>query len=154
MSTSISSSYCLFIRGGQRFALPTAIVQEAVTVGEIVPIPRSPDVLVGVTNLRGTILPVFDFDSALGVQSDLIPQRSTLLVVRETTGQVFGFLTDRVSGVKEITSAGLQHLPSENGSILSGIWPDVDGQLVYQVAGGNIQTLLKQFSRDLENSAR
>ena len=152
MSTQISSSYCLFDRGGQRFALPTAIVQEAVTVGEIVPIPRSPDVLVGVTNLRGTLLPVFDFDSALGVQSEVLPQRSTLLVIRESTGQAFGFLTDRVSGVREMASTGLQTIPGENGSILSGIWPDVDGLLVYQVESGGIQTLLRQFTRDLENS--
>ena len=50
----------VFEVGGQRYGLPSSDVQELLRAVTIVPLPRAPEIVEGVINLRGTILPVLD----------------------------------------------------------------------------------------------
>jgi purine-binding chemotaxis protein CheW len=50
----------LFTLAGRRYGLPAADVAEVVRAVLPTPLPGAPDVVEGVVNLRGSVLPVFD----------------------------------------------------------------------------------------------
>jgi purine-binding chemotaxis protein CheW len=50
----------VFEVGGQRYGLPSADVRELVRAVAITPLPRAPEVIEGVVNVRGRVLPVLD----------------------------------------------------------------------------------------------
>lgn len=56
----LSNQLVAFTLDEQRFALRLASVEQAVRMIEITPLPRAPAVVLGVVNIRGRIIPVFD----------------------------------------------------------------------------------------------
>jgi purine-binding chemotaxis protein CheW len=54
------SEVLLFTLDGQRYGLPSADVRELVRAARLTPLPRAPDVVEGLLNLRGELLPVLD----------------------------------------------------------------------------------------------
>jgi purine-binding chemotaxis protein CheW len=64
---------CVFWLGGQRYALDTVDVVEAILVSQLVPVPLSPPWLVGLTSLRGTPLPVVDLPLVLALPVSTVP---------------------------------------------------------------------------------
>ena len=53
--------------GSDRYAIDLAAVAEVVPAVEVTPVPRGPRTAVGIFNLRGDILPLFDTAALLGV---------------------------------------------------------------------------------------
>jgi len=58
---------CVFWLGGQRLALDTADLVEAISLQQVVPVPLSPPWLLGLTSLRGTPVPVVDLPLVLAL---------------------------------------------------------------------------------------
>ena len=56
-----------FALGEERYAVETNCVREILRFKAATPLPGTPDFLVGVTNLRGQILAVFDLRRFLGI---------------------------------------------------------------------------------------
>ena len=65
-----TSQYLSFTLGGELFALDIAKVREVLDYTRITSVPRMPDFILGVINLRGSVVPVVDmrlkFDMAKG----------------------------------------------------------------------------------------
>jgi hypothetical protein len=58
-----------FVLGGERYCIETRCVREVRRYGDVTPLPGVPDFLVGVTNLRGEILPLIDLRGFLDLPS-------------------------------------------------------------------------------------
>lgn len=61
--------HIVFGIGGQRYALPHTHVVEMVQPPTAVPLPHAPDAVLGVINLRGTVMGLVDMRAALGLTS-------------------------------------------------------------------------------------
>jgi purine-binding chemotaxis protein CheW len=85
--------------GGESYALAVEHVLEVAELGEIAPVPGSPPAVLGVRNLRGEVLPVFDLASVFGIALERPPQR---LLVAEHGGRRAGFAIDEVTDVGEL----------------------------------------------------
>ena len=86
--------------GTEMYAMPVEHVLEVAELGDIATVPGSRAEALGVRNLRGQILPVFDLAALFGVQRTDAPQR---LLVAESDGRRAGFAIDEVSDVGELT---------------------------------------------------
>ncbi|MBX3302085.1 MAG: purine-binding chemotaxis protein CheW [Nitrospira sp.] len=95
---------CLIKLGQERFAIDLRQVREVFEPESVTPVPGMPDVLVGVTNLRGTIIPLADVRRALGVSASAMPKYA--VVVRHGTHQV-GILVEDVPTIRIIHSHDL-----------------------------------------------
>lgn len=95
---------CLVTLGGKTFAIDLRQVVEAFEPESITPVPGMPASLVGVTNLRGTIIPLADVRVALGVSVSVLPKYA--VVVRHATQQV-GILVEDVPEIGTIHSDDL-----------------------------------------------
>ena len=83
---------------GETHALPAAEVTEIVRPSRWTRVPNGPACLLGLANLRGTVLPVVSLASLLG-HSEAAPSRTQRVVVAGTRGRV-GFLVDEVTALQ------------------------------------------------------
>ena len=85
--------------GGESYAFAVEHVLEVAELGEIAPVPGSEAGVLGVRNLRGEVLPVFDLASVFGIGHEGVAQR---LLVVEHNGRRAGFAIDEVVDVAEL----------------------------------------------------
>lgn len=67
--------------GGERVAVPIESVREILEVGRLTPLPRTPDFVRGVMNLRGAVVPVVDLAARIEHGCTTIGRRSCVVVV-------------------------------------------------------------------------
>ncbi len=67
--------------GGELIAVPIESVREILEVGRLTPLPRTPDFVRGVMNLRGAVVPVVDLSARIEHGSTSIGRRSCIVVV-------------------------------------------------------------------------
>lgn len=75
-----SRQYCVFRAGRERFCLPVLEVEEVVDWPLVTRVPLGPPFLMGVFNLRGSIIPVVDIAVTEGRRPGLSP-RSVVVAV-------------------------------------------------------------------------
>jgi purine-binding chemotaxis protein CheW len=68
---------------GHRFGLLVADVQEVLRAVTVSPLPRAPSAILGVINLRGTLVPVFDIRGRFGLRRRALRLTDALIVVNE-----------------------------------------------------------------------
>lgn len=62
------NNYLIFTLNGENYALPVTDILEVLLVPEITQIPRMPDFMRGVFNLRGAVIPVLDLRRKFGME--------------------------------------------------------------------------------------
>jgi purine-binding chemotaxis protein CheW len=81
-------------------AIPASDVQSVIELGEVTPIPRTPDFLVGMTGLRSQALTVIDARLALGKASDDFETDHRAAVV-DVGGHSYALIVDQIMDVCE-----------------------------------------------------
>jgi purine-binding chemotaxis protein CheW len=93
-------------------------VQEIRGWSPVTPIPEAPHHILGVQNLRGTIVPIIDLHARIGMPS-VEPSATTVIIVLsvETSegARLFGIVVDGVSDVTNLTESSLRAVPMMNG---------------------------------------
>ena len=113
METSLTS-YLTFKLGDETFAANVSKVIEILEIPKITKVPRSPDFMRGVVNLRGNVLSVVDSRIKFGlpVTEDTV---NTCIIVMNISleGQdiTLGLIVDAVKEVRNIASDSIQPLP-------------------------------------------
>src|SRR5512134_499408 len=74
---------CLFSLAGARFAVDVRNAREAVLFDERTAVPLAPRHLVGVANLRGTVMPIVDVRGLLGLPGSRPGRSVQTLVIRD-----------------------------------------------------------------------
>jgi purine-binding chemotaxis protein CheW len=90
---------CLFGLGGALFAVDVGHAREVVVLEDFTIVPLAPAHLLGLTNLRGYILPILDVRPLLGLRAHPVTRGSRLLVLDGGAGQV-GVTIDGVQGLE------------------------------------------------------
>jgi purine-binding chemotaxis protein CheW len=91
----------IFKIGEEEFGVEITRVKEIIRLQPITRIPRTPDFLEGVINLRGKIIPVVDLRRRLGLPPKE-PDKKTRIIVIEEEDRMVGFLVDAVTEVLRI----------------------------------------------------
>lgn len=99
--------FCLFTLGEESFAVDLSQVSEVFRLELITPMPGMPSMLVGVANLRGTIVPLADLRPLLGVPGSLAPRYA--VIVRHGTQQI-GIVVDAVPEIGTIEADDMDDL--------------------------------------------
>lgn len=96
--------------GGERYALDIMRVLEVTRWHPVTKIPKAPEFLEGVINLRGRVIPVVDLRKRL----DLPPQeptRRTRVLIAEIGGKVVGFIVDEAREVLRVVRGDVRPPP-------------------------------------------
>ena len=90
-----------FRLGREHYAIETRYAREVVRLTDFTSVPSTEDFLLGVANLRGEIVPVFDLMLFFGFASQGLTDRSRVIVVG-TEEVEFGIIADSVQAVARI----------------------------------------------------
>ena len=118
-----------FLLDNELFATDVENVLEILEVKPITKVPKSPEYIKGVINLRGSVLPVVDLKRIFGLPPVEINEDTCIIVLSvEIEGEqiTLGALVDAVSEVLEIEQDTIEPAPSignkYNANFLQGMW--------------------------------
>ena len=105
-----SDQYTVFTLDEQRYALYLSAVTRVVRTVEITPLPKAPDIVQGVVNVQGQVVPVVDIRKRFR-----LPERemelSDQLVIANAARRTVALILDAVDGVIELSNQKM--IPSE-----------------------------------------
>lgn len=90
----------------QGYALPLNNVARVIHAVEITDLPKSPDIISGIINVKGQIIPVVDVRKRFGFTSrELSPDDQ--MIIAYTRKRQIALLVDQVSGIQKVSSTQL-----------------------------------------------
>ncbi len=100
----------VFRLAGGEFAAPIEQVQEIIRPGAITRVPRAPDWVEGVINLRGNLVPVVDLRRRLGLPTE-VSGELTRIIITDSQGSRTGLVVDGVREVLKVPEAAVEEVP-------------------------------------------
>jgi len=107
-----SEHLATFFLGREEYGVDVRLVQEIIRVSEITQVPRAPEFIKGVINLRGRIIPVVDLKRKLGL-GDVEVTRQSRIVVVKIKERLIGLLVDGASQVLKVPISTIEAAPDE-----------------------------------------
>jgi purine-binding chemotaxis protein CheW len=112
--TKAAGKYLTFVLGGAGYGIPILKVREIIRLLDITPIPRMPDYVRGVINLRGKIVPVIDLRVKLGLAHPVTTNRTCIIVTHVAIGgasKLMGLIVDSLDEVHQINAEDIEPAP-------------------------------------------
>jgi purine-binding chemotaxis protein CheW len=111
--------FLAFELAGESYAVPIDLVREIVKVPPITEVPRSQPGLLGVMNVRGEMVPVYDVSARLGLAPKPklvrgpkdVERAARVVLLRDPAGDA-GVLVDGVSGVLKLAASKVETPPN------------------------------------------
>jgi len=124
-----------FFLAGEEYGVEVRQVQEIRRVTEITSVPRAPEFIRGVINLRGRILPVLDLRRRLAL-GEVAMDRAARIVVVRIKERLLGLLVDGASQVLKVKVSQIEPPPEEvlqqGGDYIRGV-AKLDARLIILV---------------------
>ena len=118
--------------GEQEFCMDIMSVREIRGWTPATPLPRSPNFMKGVINLRGAVLPIIDLGVRFGLQTSE-PTARHVIMVAHIGGRMVGLLVDAVSDIIQLKDEEIQPTPDVASdhvkSFVKGIFA-LDGRML------------------------
>lgn len=112
-----------FMIGNEEFAVPILNVKEIIKPIEYTRVPAVPDYVLGVFNLRGTVLPLINMRLKFGLPAIKQDSDTRFLVISQKD-EMIGFMIDKLTGAVRIPGSHIDPIPesfNENQNLLQGI---------------------------------
>jgi purine-binding chemotaxis protein CheW len=132
MNTDLQAiqTYLSFRLGEEVFAINVSKVLNILEMKPITRVPKSPEYMKGVINLRGTVLPVVDLRLKFSLPENEITVDTNIIVLnidKEGEPVTLGILVDSVKEVLELKTDEIVPSPTigtkYNSTFIEGLWP-------------------------------
>ncbi len=156
-NTGNEKQFVVFLLENQEYGIDIAQVHEIDRLKEIVisPVPKTPEFVEGIINLRGDVVPIIDLRKKLGMVPKEIDKSSRILIVK-LTKKVIGLLVDGVSEVISVYESSISPTPEEISDVetkfINSVARTSDKRLILLI---NIDEVLSLEESDVvENSVK
>lgn len=115
-----AGKYLTFRLAAEEYGLEILKVQEIIQMQAITRIPRTPEFVRGVINLRGKVIPVVDLRRKFGLDHLEDTERTCIIVVQiraQDHLMIMGVIIDEVREVLDIPEASIEDAPAFGASI-------------------------------------
>jgi len=102
----------------EKYGVDIASVEGIIKMQEITRLPHAPEFIEGITNLRGTIVPVVDLRTRFGLPSKE-PTRDTRIVIANMDSSKVGIIVDAVTQVIRVPEDKIEPPPQMSVTINS-----------------------------------
>ena len=93
----------VFTLDAQRYALRLSAVERAVRMIEITPLPKAPEIVIGVVNVHGTFVPVLNIRKRFRL-SEREPDLGDQLIIARTARRIVALVVDTVNDMVSLPS--------------------------------------------------
>lgn len=94
------NQYVVFILDGQQYALHLYIVERILRIVEITPLPKAPEIVMGVINAGGEVIPVVNIRKRFRLSEREIDLNDHLIIAN-TSRRTVALMVDTVAGVNK-----------------------------------------------------
>ncbi len=141
----------IFELANEFYGIDIALVESIIKIQTITQLPKSPAYVRGVTNLRGSVLPVIDLRTRFAINSSEDTRQTRIIIV--TMGVIkVGVVVDGVSEVLRVSDELIEPLPamisSVNSAFLKGI-VRLENRLIILLELGKVLDLTEQQEVEL-----
>jgi len=108
------NKYLIFNLGKEIYGIPILKIKNIERKLDITPVPKTPNFVKGITNLRGKIIPVMDLKDKFGIGRSEVTERTCIIIVdiRTDTGmQTNGLMVDEVTEVLDMEDGYIEPVP-------------------------------------------
>lgn len=115
-----------FVLGGETYAVESELVREVYPLKDFTPLPGVPPFILGIINVRGTIISIVDLKTFFGFPEKGLGQLNKVVILQDENME-FGLLADEIFGTESVLLKTIQlRLPTITGigkEFLKGIAP-------------------------------
>ena len=108
--------FLTFFLADEEYGLEILKVREIIGMMDITPVPRTPDFIRGVINLRGKVIPIVDTRLKFNMEQ-IERTEETCIIVVQAAGIQMGIVVDKVSEVMDIVGGDIEDAPSFGAEI-------------------------------------
>ncbi len=134
LTQSRAGKYLTFCLAGEEYGLEILKVSEIIGLQPITRVPRMPEFVRGVINLRGKVIPITDLRRKFGMAAE--DSEDSCIIVVQMKGIQTGIVVDRVSEVVAVAEGDIEDAPSFGAGIRT------EFLLGIGKAGGRVKLLL------------
>ena len=120
IGSMLAGKYLTFKLAEEEYGLAILKVQEIIQMQAVTKVPRTPENVRGVINLRGKVIPVIDLRRKFGFEATQDTEKTCIIVVQISQGDgivVMGIIIDEVKEVLDIRAENIEETPSFGASI-------------------------------------
>ncbi len=117
---NLAGKYLTFNLAAEEYGLEILKVQEIIGIMKVTRVPRTPDFVRGVINLRGKVIPVVDLRLKFGLEGKEDTEKTCIIVVQVARADqqvTMGVIVDEVSEVLEIAAAQIEPAPEFGNAV-------------------------------------
>ncbi|WP_300298586.1 chemotaxis protein CheW [Ferrovibrio sp.] len=100
-----------FTVGNEEYGVDIMAVREIRAWSETTPLPNTPEVVRGVINMRGAIVPIFDLRARFGMPRTE-PTKYNVVIIVSVASRIVGILVDAVSDIITINEDEIRPMPN------------------------------------------
>ena len=107
--------YLTFLLSSEEYGIGILTVKEIIGMMPITPVPRTPEWVLGIINLRGKVIPVVDLRMKFGMEPKPFDDRTCIVVVEVRTGEGLlhiGLVVDSVNEVANVLEKDVENTPN------------------------------------------
>jgi len=111
----LAGKYLTFKLASEEYGIALLKVKEIIGMMPLTKVPRTPDFIRGVINLRGTVIPVVELRRKFGMETVPDTEETCIIVVEMKTKEkkfAMGILVDSVSEVLDIAGENIEEAPN------------------------------------------
>ena len=115
-----ASQFLTFRLAEDIFAIDVIMAKEVLDFADVTKVPQTPDYMLGVINLRGSVVPVVDMRLKFGMPEAEVSETTCMIVVealKEGETKQVGIIVDSVSEVHDIPQSVMEPAPEFGGSV-------------------------------------
>ena len=121
VTDDMAKEYLAFVSDGIQFVVSAFNIIEIITNHFVTRLPKVPNYVKGISNLRGQIIPIIDVRLKMN-KSDIEYSDNACIIVIDVNSTVIGLLVESVSYVLKIGDADISPAPAKNKQeLVSGI---------------------------------
>jgi len=115
----LAGKYLIFGLRGEEYGLEILKVREIIEMQALTTVPRTPEHVRGVLNLRGRVIPAIDMHLRFGLEISETDTQSVIVIVQVDDVEV-GLIVDSVSEVLDVPGVNIEETPSLGRQVDTG----------------------------------
>lgn len=133
-NADLQGKFLIFSVHSVEYGIDIGNVTEIIGIQYMTPIPNAPPYVRGITNIRGTIVPVVDMRLRFGIEEAEYSERTCIVLISSENMHI-GLIVDSVEDVVQLAPDNILPLPqgsvAENNKYLKAIGKD--GESIKQI---------------------
>ena len=116
---STSLQYIVINIGNEQYGINIKYIDNIVRIQKITRVPKTQPYYKGVINLRGEIIPVMSIRIKLGLEDDVITDKSRIIIVKVENASI-GIIVDQVKEVVTLDEDNIENMATDVNDEFSG----------------------------------